>query len=171
MPNEISDKIYVIVEEAKKTTHKNAVVFADTLAKKKLDEFSYVRGGRIQYCDLKTIRDYISFAKDVGALTEELKIPSGVAYRSKVGFENWLGDVVLKYLDDNNLAISTLKSHALKLVSAKTLPTTDKLFEEADADIASKHFRWSLTVIQNVKPLLLGVCRKWVWVPGDIFKF
>lgn len=171
MANEIIDKLYIIVEEAKKGNFDNAIKFADSIAKKELEEFSYIRNNKVQYCEWQTVREYIYFARDIGALTNDLKVSDEANYNSAIGFKSWIGDVLLEYLEEKGFSLAKLQSSALSLISAKKLPTTELLFGELDPNISEKHFRWSLTVLQSVKPLTINVCRKWIWIPANTFEF
>ena len=171
MANEIIDKLYVIVEESKKNEFENAIKFADSIAQRKIEEFSYIRSNQVQYCEWQTVREYIYFARDIKALTGNLKASDDADYNSFIGFKSWIGDTLLQYLDENGFSISKLQSSALNLISEKKLPTTEILFGEINPKISEKHFRWSLTVLQSVKPLTINVCRKWIWIPANTFEF
>jgi hypothetical protein len=171
MANDIVDKIYVLVEEAKKTKHDSSIVFSETIARRKLEEFSYYREGKIRYCDWPTIREYIAFSKDINALTDDLSTSPALSYKTKIGFKTRISDIILEYFKTKGISISTLQTQTVNLIDARKLPTTEILFQSIKADISEKHFRWALTLMQSVSPLTLDVCRKWIWVPAKKFEF
>lgn len=170
MENSIIDKLYIIVEEAKKTEFENAIKFADKLAKRELAEFSYIRSNKVQYCEWQTIREYIYFAREIECLEQDLKSPT-TSYSNKKGFSSWVGDSIVDYIDENGFSISLLEKAAMTLINSKKLPTTEFLFSEVKPDVTEKHFRWSLSTLQEIRPLAINVCRKWIWIPAQTFEF
>jgi hypothetical protein len=171
MANEINDKLFVIVENAKKQQFKNAIKFAETISKKRLEEFSYIRNNQAQYCDWPTVRDYIYYAKEIGILNDDFTAPDEADYNSKFGFNSWLGDIVLRYLKDKNLSLTDLQNNSLDLINTKKLPTADNLYDKLNPDISEKHFKWALLLLYNLKPLTITLCRKWIYLPAKTFDF
>lgn len=172
LENDISDKLYVIVSTAKAVSYKNGVLLAEAVTKLKDDAFAYIRNNKTQYCEIETVREYIAYARELKILLDELKPPTEMTARSKKGFKPWLGDVLLKYFEDNNLDLDTkVKKATLDLIDSKKLPTTENLYTQLAPSITEKHFKWSLTCIQSVRPLTISVCRKWIWVPNNTYEF
>ena len=170
MENSIIDKLFVIQEEAKKNEHENAIRFADTLAKQQLVEFSYTRNNKVQYCEWQTVREYIYFAREISCLEDDLSSPK-TSYRNKKGFSSWVGGLLIDYIDENGFSIKDLTKSAISLIDSKKLPTTEFLYSEVKPKITEKHFRWSLSTLQEVRPLAINVCRKWIWIPAETFQF
>lgn len=170
MENSIIDKLYIIVEESKKTQYDNAIKFADALAKRELAEFSYIRGNKVQYCEWQTVREYIYFAREIECLEQDLSSIE-TSYKDKKGFSSWVGGLLIDYIEENGFSIAALEKAAMNLINVKKLPTTEFLFNEVKPDVTEKYFRWSLSTLQEIRPLAINVCRKWIWVPAQAFKF
>ena len=129
MTNEITNKLYVIIEEAKRQKFDNAIKFANSIADKKREEFSYLRSNKVEYCDWTTVREYIYFARDIKIINNDLTVPSTATFRSQVGFNAWLGATLIDYLEANNLSNRELQEASLNLINDRTLPTSEKLYE------------------------------------------
>ncbi|GEM_PF-3855378 len=168
---DITDKIFRLVEEQKKRRYQNAIQFAQGIANEKLEEFSYIRDDQVQYSDWGTIRDYIFYASDLTVFNKNFSLPDGANFSDRRGFNSWLGDLLLTYLDNNNLDIQVIQSTSEDLIKRNILPTTDKMYEAMNTKMSNSHFKWSLNLLQILKPLTITVCRKWIWVPSKSFEF
>src|SRR5882672_1840947 len=91
-------------------------------------EFSYLREGKRRYSSADAIQSYVSYAKALGLLDENLDAARPKQdIRSLESFQQWLSNRVLDYLRAYNCDISQIESavQSLLVSNPPVLPTQE----------------------------------------------
>src|SRR6266851_232381 len=148
----------------------NMMELAVAVADKQYKEFSYMRDKKRQYSSAEAIHSYVSYARSIGLLNGDLgSAKPKQDIRGLESFQQWLGDSVLDYLTQKHCPINEIEAKVqrlLQLVPPK-LPTQEKVRSQFSDPPSAVFFRFSLTVIALVRPLLLQAkSRKTILMPG-----
>lgn len=168
---EIDRKLYRIVREADSSLHPTAIALGRALEKAEAAEFAYQRGRKTEYATANTVAEYVLYARDIGLLNGDLDVTRQKAdVRSLENFQQWLGDIVIRYLRDNNASIDQLQSAVDSLLSStpRELPTVDNVYKTLKSPPPKHTFRLSLKVISFLRPKALRLRSRRLIIPSAI---
>lgn len=157
--NELDRKLHRIVLQAAGGTYASLLDLARSLHELDCVDFSYTRNNEVRYAGISTIKKYASFARALNLLDDHLKPAQepGV-YTSLANFQNWLGNKVMQYLNDNSCSIAKIKDAIRSLLHSpdkSTLPTPDHLLEQLGSPISRELFQYSLRILSIFRSGLL----------------
>lgn len=171
-PNEVDRKLHRIVLESNPTEFASMITLAHHIEDLKLIEFSYSRGGKTQYSNAYTIRQYISFAQTIGLLDNDLETArTKKDIRSLENFQQWLSDVAVQFAIDRNCSIDQIRGAVQTLLqsSPSRLPTLEnvrsRLTDPPDLDT----FKLSAKIISLLRPNTFQIrARRVLLAPGIV---
>jgi hypothetical protein len=136
-------------------------------------EFSYSRAGETQFAGAGTIYRYVSYAKAIGLLDDTLA--SGKSkrdIRAFGDFQEWLSDLVVQHLNDNNCSVERIREAARALLTAKfpaQLPTPINVRTFLKNPLPPEVFRISLQLVSLLRPNALQVkSRQVILIPKSV---
>jgi hypothetical protein len=169
----IKEKMHQIAILSNEENLGSSHLLGSVILNKKLPEFSYIRNGSVQYCDLPTIKDYINFSVDLGILNRNYGLTINKPQILNLeNFESWASDLVIGYITSHNFSIDQILLATNDLINnRKILPTTGKLFESLNPSTSRRKFVWSLIFLSDTRPSLIDVCRNWIWIPNRLYEY
>jgi len=141
---------------------------AVAIQRKHYREFSYLREGKRRYSSAGAIQSYVSYARALGLLDENLDSSRKDA-RSLESFQQWLSNAVLDYLRSKNCDITQIQGAVQALLTSNPplLPTQERVRSRFSDPPSATFFRFSLTAIALLRPAVLQAkARKTILMPG-----
>jgi hypothetical protein len=171
-PTEIDRKLHRVILSTNSTLFTDMTALARSIEEGHHAEFSYSRAGRTEFSSAQTITKYVSYAKTVGLLDGNLaatKLKKDV--RSLEEFQQWVSDIVVQYLIDNQCAIDQIRDAAVALLQEfpSKLPTPANVLRRLQSPLRFEVFRLSLRVVSQLRPDALEVrSRRIILIPKSV---
>jgi hypothetical protein len=168
----VDRKLHRVVLISEPDYFKNAISLAREIAGRQLTEFSYQRENKLKYATASSITRFVTYAREVGLLDENLACTQPKDdVRSVDNFQWWLRNQVMNYLEAHHACLDHIKSATLVLLTdiPYSLPTPVRVHDALETSIPLSSFRLSLNVISSLSPkALLFSSRKLVIHPEII---
>ncbi len=169
----VDRKLHRIVLNSDSNYFKTAISLARTIADQNLEEFSYQRNNKILFATPVSISKFISYAREIGLLNENLDSTQPKAdVRSTENFQWWVKSQVMIYLEKNNSSLEDIKKATLTLMGDLPyfLPSVDKIHDGLKTSISKTSFRTSLKIISALNPMALKFSSRKLVIHPDVFK-
>lgn len=165
----IDRKLHRIVLESS-ASFASMMELAGEIRKNQHREFSYLREGKRLYSSPGAIQSYVSYARALGLLDENLDAARPKAeVRSLESFQQWLSNSVLDYLRSRNCDIQQIEGAVQTLLTSNppVLPTQERVRSQFSSPPSAMFFRFSLATLALLRPAVLQTkARKTILMPG-----
>jgi hypothetical protein len=173
--NEIDRKLMRVILQSSPGGFNSATALAKEIAAQKYIEFSYRRYGLTEYSTAQTIRSYVTFARHIGLLDENLTPTRNTdSIQDLESFQRWLGGKVAAYMEGSGCPLNGIKAKVIGLLTPNQptkkpplLPTLENLRKSIKEPPPIRYFYMSLKIASLLRPNVLTlVTRRIVFVPG-----
>jgi hypothetical protein len=166
----IDRKLHKVTQDANASAYGSMAELAGAISKEKYREFSYLRDGKRMYSSAGAIQSYVSYARAIGLLDENLDSARPKQdVRSLESFQQLLSSSVLDYLRNKNCDLIQIQSamQALLTSNPPLLPTQERVRSRLSNPTSAMFFRFSLTTLALLRPAVLQTkARKTILMPG-----
>lgn len=172
-PTEIDHKLHRIVLGAASQDSASLKDLARTLETEKWPEFSYERDGKTRYTSVSTIAKYVSYARALNLLNDQIKpLGPSASYSGLAAFQGWLADKVITYLANNNCSITAIRQAMQNLLTEvpARLTTPDNVHDKIKTTISREIFKNCIKVVHLLRPRTLRLGSPRLIISSEVLK-